>query len=63
MRKMETSSRHKGTEIEYKVDTGNDINLMPVTTFKSLFPRATVEQLAKFKDKSVILHTYQNKHT
>ena len=31
---------------------------MPLDVFKILFPNATIEQLAKHKDKKVILYTY-----
>ena len=55
---VDTSSRQKKTKIEYKVDAGTDSSLMPLNVFEILFPIATVEQLIKHKDKSVMLCTY-----
>ena len=34
---------------------------MPLDMFKILFPKATIEQLAKHKDERVILCMYQKK--
>ena len=44
MTKLEASSKQKRREIEYKIDRSNGGNLMPLLTFKNLFPRATMEQ-------------------
>ena len=45
--KLETSSRQNRTKIESEVGTGSDGNLMPLDNFKTLFPKATIQQLAK----------------
>ena len=37
--------------VSYKIDTGNNGNIMPFNMYKKLFTRATVEQLAATKDK------------
>ena len=39
------------------MDKGSDGKLMPINTFKNIFLRATMEQLAKDIDKSVLLQT------
>ena len=40
-------------KIECKLDKGSDSNLMALDIFKILFPKATLEQLVKYKDKGV----------
>ena len=42
--------RQKRKKIEYTIDTDSNGNLLPISTFKILFPRATMEQLVKHKD-------------
>ena len=42
----------------YKVDTGNDGNIMPLQIYKKLFPRITSGKLAATKNESVQLKTY-----
>ena len=53
--KLKTRSRQKGTKIEYKINTESDGNLKPLNIFKIILPRETMEQLAKHKDKRVVL--------
>ena len=48
--------------LSYKIDMGSNGNIMPLHVYKKLFPNITNEQLAKTKDKSVLLKTY-NKTT
>ena len=56
--KLDKSSKHKITEITYKIETGNDANVMPPNIFKILFLKTTVEKLSKNKDKSIVLYIY-----
>ena len=48
--RLETSSRYEEGKIAYKIDTGSDNNLMPLSIYKILFP----------KNKGFILRTYNN---
>ena len=48
----------KKAKIKYKFDTYSDANLMPLSIFKILFLKATMEQLVKCHNKILILHTY-----
>ena len=48
--------------LSYKVDTGISGNIMPLHLYKTLFPRARIEQLAATKNKNVQLKSY-NKTT
>ena len=45
--------------MEYRIDTGGDGSIMPCNISKILFPKETVEWLAKH---SVVLWAYKNKH-
>ena len=47
---IETSSRQKRT-VEYKTHRCSDGNLLLRSMFKNIFPRATIKQLVKYKDK------------
>ena len=49
--KLENSSRQNRTIKEYQIDKGSDGKFILINTFRNLFPRATVKQLAKHKDK------------
>ena len=40
-----------------KIDKGSDSSCMPINICKLLFPKVTVEQLLKHRDKKVILCT------
>ena len=42
----------------YKIDTGNDDNIMPWYIFKKLFPRVTETELAKPFKNHIKLKTY-----
>ena len=44
----------------FKVDTGADGNLMPISMFSQLFPQVSLDALSRTIDKSVTLYTYNN---
>ena len=44
----------------FKVDTGADGNLMPITMFSKLFPQVSLDTLSKMIEKGVTLFTYNN---
>ena len=44
----------------FKVDTGADGNLMPITMFIKLYPKVSLETLAKTIDKGITLYAYNN---
>ena len=44
----------------FKVDTGADGNLMPITMFMKLYPKISLETLAKTIDKGITLFAYNN---
>ena len=44
--------------VPYKVDTGNDGNILPLHIYKKLFPMITSEQLVATKNESVQLKIY-----
>ena len=48
--------------IKYKIDMGNDCNIMPTYLFKKLFPEVTNEQLVATVNKCILLEMY-NKTT
>ena len=56
--KSEISSKHTKCQIAYKVDTGNDSNLIPVDLLRKLFPNTTKEQLSEYGNRCVVLYTY-----
>ena len=45
---------------KFKVDTGADGNLLPLTEFFKHFPNAIMNQLAKTRDPSTALYAYNN---
>ena len=45
---------------KYKLDTGNDGNLMPIRMSKILFLQTNLEKLNKFTNKEIVLHVYNN---
>ena len=47
--KLQTSAGINNVIVPYKVDTGNNGNIMPFHMFKELFPRIISEQLAGTK--------------
>ena len=55
----ETKSGNKSKQV-FKVDTGADGNLMPITMFMKLYPKISLETLAKTIDKGIILFAYNN---
>ena len=46
----------------FKIDTGMDGNLMPITMFMKLYPKISLETLAKTIDKGIMLYAYNNTH-
>ena len=48
------------SEQSFKIDTGADGNLMPITMFTKLFPKISLEALSRTVDKSVTLYTYND---
>ena len=48
--------------VPYKVDRGNNGNIMPLHIYKKLFPKITTEQLVATKNKNILLKVY-NKTT
>ena len=47
---LKTSLNKVAITVPYKVDIGGNGNILPFYIYKTLFPRATVEQLAVTKD-------------
>ena len=54
--KLDTSSRHKRYKMVYRIDTGNDGDLMPLIIFKILFPSMKKDQLNGTKYRLIVLH-------
>ena len=48
------------TNETFKIDTGADGNLMPITMFVRLFPKMSLETLQKTLESGVTLFTYNN---
>ena len=44
----------------FKVDTGADGNLMPISMFTRLFPKISLEAIGKTMEKGVTLFAYNN---
>ena len=59
---LKTYAGQNNIIVPYKIDTGSNGNIMPAHVFRRLFPNVTNEQLAKTKNKHVLLKTY-NKTT
>ena len=57
MAKSKTSSSQNSTIILYKIDTGYDGNIMPINSFRILFPKKK-EQLVSSEDKITVLKAY-----
>ena len=57
--KSKTSSSHNIAIIPYEVDRGSNGNIIPCNKFKILFPRASEEQSAAAKNRSIVLKTYK----
>ena len=62
MANLKTSVGKNSMSIPYKIDTGNDGNIMPWDIFKKLFPEVTNVQLEETINKHIMLKTY-NKTT
>ena len=52
-------SQSKSKQV-FKIDTGADGNLMPITMFMKLYPKISLETLAKTIDKGITLYAYNN---
>ena len=46
-------------ELDYRVDTGSDDNLMPINMFKTIFPRTPITELNRYINR-IGLHAYDN---
>ena len=44
----------------FKMDTGVDGNLMPITMFMKLYPKTSLEALSKTVDRGITLYAYNN---
>ena len=44
----------------FKIDTGADGNLMPISMFARLFPQVSLDALSRTTDKGVTLYAYNN---
>ena len=56
---VETPNGFKTQEV-FKVDTGTDGNIMPITMFFNLFPKISLDTLEKTSEQSVNLYAYNN---
>ena len=52
-------SQSKSQQV-FKIDTGADGNLMPITMFMKLYPKISLETLSKTIDKGITLFAYNN---
>ena len=57
--KCETPDGWSSDQI-FKIDTGVDGNLMPISMFARLFPQVSLDALSRTVDKSVTLYAYNN---
>ena len=57
--KCETSDGWSSDQT-FKVDTGANGNLMPISMFTKLFPKVSSDALSKTVEKGVTLYTYNN---
>ena len=48
------------TKETFKIDTGADGNLMPITMFVRLFPKISLETLEKMIESGITLFAYNN---
>ena len=55
---LRTSSNKLIITVPYKVDTGSDGNMMPLSIHKKLFSRVTKEQLATTANTDIQLKTF-----
>ena len=59
--KLECETPHGlKTSETFKIDTGADGNLMPITMFAKLFPEINLDTLAKTIEQGVTLYVYNN---
>ena len=54
---LKTSSSKVIITVPYKVDTGSNGNIMPLSIYKKLFPRVSIEQLSGTRDTIIKLKT------
>ena len=52
-------SQNKSKQV-FKIDTGVDGNLMPITMFMKLYPKISLEALSKTVDRGITLYAYNN---
>ena len=57
--KCETPDGWSGDQI-FKIDTGADGNLMPISMFAKLFPKVSLDALNRTVNKSVTLYAYND---
>ena len=50
----------QSNDLTFKIDTGADGNLMPMTMFAKLFPRMSLDALGRTVDKDITLYAYNN---
>ena len=53
------TSQNRSKQV-FQIDTGVDGNLMPITMFTKLYPKISLETLAKTIDKGITLFAYNN---
>ena len=58
--KCRTSQNGNVTKQTFKVDTGADGNLMPISMFTRLFPKISLDALGKTVETGVTLFAYSN---
>ena len=59
---LKMSAGPNNVMVPYKVDTGSDVNIMPLHIYNKLVPKITDEQLADTKNNNLPLRMY-NKTT
>ena len=53
------TSQNRSKQV-FKIDTGADGNLMPITMFMKLYPKISLEALSKTVDRGITLYAYSN---
>ena len=59
--RAETGRKHKRCRIFYKISTGGNGNLVPLSILRYLFPNTIGEQFRQIRDKYIVLKTYKKK--
>ena len=47
-------------DLKFKIDTGDDGNLMPITIFAKLFPRVSLDAFGRTVEKDITLYAYNH---